>query len=75
MKNKQLESDVKEIVGTPNVIVEKSTTTENAINVYVLEPSFKDIGTYPYYDRKVQFESDFESLTKQLAEKNAKGKN
>lgn len=69
MKNKQLASDMNMILETPNVIVEKNSVTENAINVYVLEPTFKDIGTYPYYDRKEQFEGDFKKLSTLLANK------
>ena len=63
MKNTQLQKDLKKILATKNVIVEKNAVTKNAINVYVNDPVFEDIGTYPYYDRETDFKADFKELT------------
>jgi hypothetical protein len=71
MKNVQLEQNLNEILTTNNVVVQKSTT-KNIIHVFVENPKFEDIGSYPYYNRTAECEADFNELTKHLANKNGK---
>lgn len=68
MKNQSLKNVVKEHGKNPNLIVSKTDVCGVAISIHIDEPSFVDVGTYPYYARKNDRDADFEELQTSLKE-------
>ena len=64
MKNGTLNYDLKGILANPKVIITKGDVSGNSIEICVNEPSYIDLGSFTYYGRVNDRDSDFNELIK-----------
>jgi hypothetical protein len=73
MKNLSLKKDSKVIAErAKELIIKKTELTDNSVIEVYVESPFEDIGTYVYYNRTDERDSDFKELQNLIAESNEK---